>query len=78
VEPDDPVIQSMLVEAQQKASALVDRLREQQAEIDANPPDLPPEQLAAGRAAMRKAIESAERTLAALRAAALSSQSRNN
>lgn len=78
VEPDDPEMQAMLVEARKKAETLVQALRDQQAEIEANPPDLPADQLAAGREAMQKAVAAAERTLAALIAAGLTSQGPNN
>jgi hypothetical protein len=52
-----------LVEARARAQQLLAELRKRQAEVDAQPPDLPPEQLAAGRVALQKAIESAERVV---------------
>lgn len=55
-----------LLDARQRAKKLVEALRDQQAEIDAKPPDLPPEQLADGRQAMQNAIASAQRMLQAL------------
>lgn len=78
MEPDDPEMQAMLREAQTKAQALLEALRKQQAEVEANPPDLPAEQLAAGRAAMQNAIAAAEKTLAALTTAGMSLQGSNN
>lgn len=71
-------MQAMLRDAQTKARSVLEALRQQQADVEANPPDLPQEQLAAGRAAMHNAIAAAEKTLAALTAAGLSSQLPNN
>jgi hypothetical protein len=54
----------------EKSERLVGELRANQAEVEADPPDLPPEQLAEGKIALQNAIASAERALEALRAAA--------
>ncbi|HUI26728.1 MAG TPA: hypothetical protein VL403_11655 [Candidatus Kryptonia bacterium] len=50
-----------LTEARARAEKLLDELQLRQAELDAAAPNLPADQLAAGRAAMQKAIESAQR-----------------
>ncbi|HVN86752.1 MAG TPA: hypothetical protein VMW17_18120 [Candidatus Binatia bacterium] len=52
-----------LTEARARAQRLLDELRQRRQELDLTPAALPAEQLAAGRAAMQKAIESAERVL---------------
>lgn len=78
MEPDHPEMQAMLKQALEKAESLVQKLRQQQAEVEANPPNLPPKQLAAGREALSNAIAAAERTMAALHAAGLSAQADTN
>jgi len=50
-----------LAEARTRAQRLLDELQLRQSELDAAALDLPAEQIAAGRAAMQKAIESAQR-----------------
>ena len=50
-----------LTEARARAQKLLDELQLRQAELDTAAPNLPVDQLAAGRAAMQKAIESAQR-----------------
>jgi len=66
MDPSDPETVKMLTEARAKAEHLLSELIKQQAEVEANPPDLPPEKLAQGRYAMQKAIESARRALKSL------------
>ena len=61
MDPSHPDTAAMLKEARAKAEHLLSELLKQQAEVEANPPDLPPEKLAQGRFAMQKAIESAQR-----------------
>jgi hypothetical protein len=68
-DPSSPAVQAMLDEAREKARRLVQKLREQEVELEAHPPQLPLEKLLEGRQAMRKAVESAERMLANLEAA---------
>jgi hypothetical protein len=63
---NDPETTAMLHEARSKAERLLSELLKQQAEVEANPPKLSPEQLEAGRAAMQKAIDSARRMLKSL------------
>ncbi len=58
-----------LFEARAKAQAIVDQLERQRAQTEAAPPDLPPAQLAAGRAALLQALQSARRMLENLEAA---------
>lgn len=66
MDPNDPETIRMLHEARSKGERLLSELLKQQAEVEANPPKLPPEQLEAGRQAMQKAIESARRMLKSL------------
>ena len=66
MDPSDLEAQTMLREARAKAEHLISELLKQQAEVEANPPDLPTEQLQVGREAMQKAIDSARRMLASL------------
>jgi hypothetical protein len=66
MDPSHPETVAMLKEARAKAEHLLSELLKQQAEVEANPPDLPPEKLAKGRYAMQKAIESAQRALKSL------------
>jgi hypothetical protein len=68
MEIDDEELQT-LIAARVKAEALVAKLLQQQAEVEASPPDLPPEKLATGRMALQKAIEAAQRMLENLDAA---------
>jgi hypothetical protein len=68
-DPSSPAVQAMLDEARVKARRLVEKLKEQEVELDAHPPELPLDKLLEGRQAMRKAVESAERMLANLEAA---------
>ena len=63
MDPSDPETQKMLTEARAKAEHLLSELLKKQAEVEANPPDLPPEKLEQGRYAFQKAIESARRML---------------
>ena len=63
MDPSDPETVKMLTEARAKAEHLLAELMKQQAEVEANPPDLPKEQLEQGRHAFQKAIESAQRML---------------
>jgi len=59
----DPQEIQMLIEARARAQRILDELLERQTEIEAAASDLLPGQLAAGRAAFRKATESARRVL---------------
>lgn len=61
---------AMLSEAMQKATKLMEELKRLQADADANPKDLPPDQLAEGREALQNAIASTERMLSSLQEAA--------
>jgi hypothetical protein len=63
MDPSDPEIVQMLKDARAKAERLLAELIKQSAEVEANPPDLPPDRLQQGRHAMQKAIESATRML---------------
>jgi hypothetical protein len=63
MDPSHPEMQKMLKEARAKAEHLVRELLKQQAEVEANPPKLSPEQLELGRLAFQKAIDAAQRTL---------------
>ena len=56
----------MLAMAREKARRLQADLSAKQAELDANPPAVPPEQLVQGRAAMRNAIAAATRMIQSL------------
>jgi hypothetical protein len=67
--PDDNQEQ-MLTEAIAKARKLVAELERQQKEIEAAPPDLPPQQFAEGKQAFDNAVASARRMLEALEDAA--------
>ena len=64
--PSDPEAIQMLKDVRAKAENLLAGLLKQQAEVEANPPKLSPEQLAQGRFAMQKAIDAARRTLKSL------------
>jgi hypothetical protein len=66
MEPDDPETFAMLREAREKGEKLLAELLKHQADAEANPPKIPPEQLELGRLAMQKAIESTRRMLASL------------
>jgi hypothetical protein len=66
MDPSHPETVAMLKEARAKAEHLLSELIKQQAEVEANPPDLPPEKLAQGRYAMQRAIDSARRALKSL------------
>lgn len=61
---DDP--EHMVTDAIAKARKLVRDLERQQAEVEANPPQIAPEQLAEGRRAFENALSSARRMLKAL------------
>jgi len=76
--PEEDDIQAMLDRARSAARRLVEELKQKLAEVEANPPQISPQQLAEGRHAMQKAIAAAERTLAALEAAAAIDQSPSN
>jgi hypothetical protein len=65
---DDP--DQMLADAIAKARKLVAELARQQKEIEAAPPDLPPEELAEGRQAFDNAVAAARRMLQSLEDAA--------
>ena len=67
--PDDHP-EEMLADAIDRARKLVADMERQRAEVEANPPKIPPEQLAEGREAFEKAIASARRMLQALEDAA--------
>jgi hypothetical protein len=73
---DDP--HAMLIEARAKAERLVRELEARQAEVEANPPDLPAENLAMGRMAMTNAVAAAKRALAALDEARKIAQTERN
>jgi hypothetical protein len=62
--------EQMLADAIVKARKLVTDMERQQKEIDAAPPDLPPEQLAQGRQAFDNAVAAARRMLKSLEDAA--------
>jgi hypothetical protein len=66
MDPSHPEVVAMLKEARTKAEHLLKGLLEQQAEVEANPPDIAPEKLEQGRNALQKAIDSARRTLKSL------------
>ena len=53
----------VLADARQRARKLLDDLMRQQAELDASPPALDAQRLAAGRAALQGAIDSSRRML---------------
>jgi hypothetical protein len=59
----------LLRDAREKARALVDRLVQEQAEVEKNPPAIAAADLAEGRAAMARAVAAARRTLQAIDAA---------
>ena len=60
----------MLTDAIAKARKLVAELERQQKELEASPPQLPPDQLAEGKQAFDNAVASARRMLRALEDAA--------
>ena len=60
----------MLADAIAKARKLAAELERQQKEIEASPPDLPPDQFAEGKQAFDNAVASAQRILKALEDAA--------
>ena len=62
--------EQMLADAIAKARKLVAELQRQQKEIEASPPDLPPDQFAEGKQAFDNAVASAQRILKALEDAA--------
>jgi hypothetical protein len=66
MDPSDPETVKLLTEARVKAEHLLAELLKQQAEVEANPPALPADQLTKGRYAMQKAIDSARRALKSL------------
>ncbi|MCS7034781.1 MAG: hypothetical protein NZ561_12430 [Phycisphaerae bacterium] len=66
--------QTMLAEAQARSRRLLEDLLRQQAEIEANPADLPATKLAEGRCALQRAIDAARRMIDALNAAAANSR----
>jgi len=66
MDPSHPEMVAMLKEARVKAEHLLKGLLDQQAEVEANPPDIPPEKMEQGRHALQKAIDSARRTLKSL------------
>lgn len=76
-DPDVP----MLIEALAKAQRLLEEVKRSAADAEANPPPISPEDLAAGKAAMAKAVASAERMVQALQQAldlAIDEQARQN
>jgi hypothetical protein len=66
MEPGDPESLAMLREAREKGEKLLAELLKHQAEAEANPPKIPPEDLEQGKMALQKAIESTRRMLASL------------
>jgi len=56
----------LLRQAREKAEKLLNDLRANKVELEANPPQLSPEQLEQGRTALNNAIASAERMLKSL------------
>lgn len=54
---------NLIRQARDKAAVLVEKLVQQQAEIEANPPNIDAPSLAKGRLAMQNAIDAARRTL---------------
>jgi hypothetical protein len=77
-EGDDFVDEAMLAEALAKARKLVAEMERQQAEVEASPPKISPEQLAAGKFAFEKALASGRRMLKALEDAAEIAQNASN
>jgi hypothetical protein len=69
MDPSDPEVVQMLKDVRAKAEHLLSELLRQQAEVEANPPDLPADKLEQGRHAMQKAIDSATRAVKSLDAA---------
>ncbi len=65
----------MLRTARQRAQRLVGELSGQMREVAAHPPELPPDQLAQGQAALAAALASADRMLRSLEAALQSATS---
>ena len=55
--------QQILEEARDKAAKLVVELEERAAELQKNPPKLPPQQLEEGKSAMRNAIVAVKKAL---------------
>ena len=78
MDPESPEVQAMLVEARTKAKRLIDELKRVSADAETNPPDIAPDKLREGRAAMASAIAAAERSLAALESARAMTQWPNN
>lgn len=70
VKPADDDPNEMLAMALEKARRLVSQLEKDAADIEASPPDLPPDKLAEGKFAMQNAVASARRMLKALEDAA--------
>ena len=56
----------LLRQAREKAEKLLNDLKAKQIDLDANPPEIAPEDLVQGRAALANAIASAERMLKSL------------
>jgi len=56
----------LMRDALERARRLLRELGQQRDEVEANPPDIPPEQLAQGRMALNNAIASARHMLQAL------------
>jgi hypothetical protein len=66
MDPSDPKYIAMLRDAHTKHERLLSELRKFLADMEANPPKLPPEQLEEGRQAIQNAIESARGVLKSL------------
>src|SRR5262245_46247413 len=66
MDPTDPEVVKMLAEARAKGEHLLASLLKQQAEVEANPANIPPDKLEQGRMAFQKAIDSARRMLKSL------------
>jgi hypothetical protein len=60
--PSEEDIQTLL-QARERAKRLLEELVKKQAEVEASPPPISPEQLQAGRAAMENAIAASRRML---------------
>jgi hypothetical protein len=66
MEMDSPESLASLSDAHRRAEKLVRGLLEQQADLAAHPPNLPPDKLAQGQMAMANALAAAQRMLKSL------------
>jgi hypothetical protein len=69
-DPTEPICDAdqfdLLGQAREKGQKLLDELLKRQAEVEANPPEISPQDLKEGRYAMEQAIASTRRMLASL------------